>query len=272
MLRGDTGDVIKSARGAFVVRLRDRVIVMSKSRRLRRLVPDEALYDRRVAGETLRVLARDYGVVHSTLSRHFRRAEAVLELREAHRRLGAERKARQAEERHLKQEVQNRAREDEARDRRIEAWKPPKRSYASDEMRWLDSRDAPRGLTSRQRYSANAWTAVEVVASGGGVEQVVEATGLTRDHVLRRMDSQIARGAIANDRKFPWNARPDNSRLRRLGPDRELIRRRAAGETLRSLAAAYGVSHTTLSRYFNRAAVAKQLHASSRRSHRRQRS
>ena len=40
---------------------------MSKSRRLRRLVPDLALYERRAAGESLRSLAPDYEVVHSTL-------------------------------------------------------------------------------------------------------------------------------------------------------------------------------------------------------------
>jgi hypothetical protein len=47
--------------------------------------------------------------------------------------------------------------------------------------------------------------------------------------------------------------------LRQLVPDRELIRRRAAGETFRELASDYGVSHTTLSRYFARPEVGKQL-------------
>lgn len=248
-----------------MVRLQDRVIGMSKSRRLRRLVPDQALYDRRAAGEPLRTLAADYGVVHTSLLRHFRRPEVRPELREALWRLRVERRARQAEERRLKQEVQRRAREVEARDRRLEAWKPPKRPYATDEMRWLDSRDAPRGLTSWQRYSANADTAAEIVASGGGLEQVMETTGLRREHVLRRMDIQIVRGALANDCKFPANARPDDRALRRLAPTSELIRRRAAGETLRSLAAEYNVSHTTLSRYFKRPGVATQLRAQQRR-------
>src|SRR5207302_8462349 len=53
----------------------NRIAAMSKLRRLRRLVPDEALFDRRVAGESLRVLARDYGVEHSTLSDFFRRLD-----------------------------------------------------------------------------------------------------------------------------------------------------------------------------------------------------
>jgi hypothetical protein len=48
-------------------------------------------------------------------------------------------------------------------------------------------------------------------------------------------------------------------RLRRLVPDPELIRRRAAGEPLRELASDYGVAHTTLGRYFERAEVATQI-------------
>ncbi len=48
-------------------------------------------------------------------------------------------------------------------------------------------------------------------------------------------------------------------RLRQLAPDAELIRRRAAGATFRELAPDYDVSHTTLSRYFARPEVSKQL-------------
>jgi hypothetical protein len=48
-------------------------------------------------------------------------------------------------------------------------------------------------------------------------------------------------------------------RLRRLQADADLVLRRAGGETLRELAVAYGVSHTTLSRYFARPDVARQL-------------
>ena len=47
-------------------------------------------------------------------------------------------------------------------------------------------------------------------------------------------------------------------RLRKLVPDAELIRRRAAGEPLRELASDYDVVHTTLGRYFKRPEVAKQ--------------
>jgi hypothetical protein len=48
-------------------------------------------------------------------------------------------------------------------------------------------------------------------------------------------------------------------RLRRLVPDAELIRRRAAGEPFRELAADYGVAHTTVGRYFARPQVKKEL-------------
>jgi transposase len=221
-------------------------------------VPDEALFDRRVAGESQRVLARDYGVVHSTLGDFFRRPDGVLGLEEARRRLQAERKARQAEERRLKQKVQRRAQEDNKRDRRLEAWarrRPRRSGYEG----WLDEHDAPRGLSSRDRFSVSDDLAEAVVEAGGGVEQVIDATRLSREDVLRNIDGQVMRRALANDTRFPSNARPNDRGLRRLVPDSELIRRGATTETLRSIAADYGVSHTTILRYFKRPEVSKQL-------------
>jgi hypothetical protein len=194
---------------------------MSKFRRLRRLVPDEALFDRRVAGESQRVLARDYGVVHSTLGDFFRRP-------------------------------------DNERDRRLEAWarrRPRRSGYEG----WLDEHDAPRGLSSRDRFSVSDDLAEAVVEAGGGVEQVIDATRLSREDVLRNIDGQVMRRALANDTRFPSNARPNDRGLRRLVPDSELIRRGATTETLRSFAADYGVSHTTILRYFKRPEVSKQL-------------
>ena len=237
---------------------------MSKLRRLRRLVPDDALFDRRVAGESLRVLAPDYEVVHSTLSDFFRRPDGVLGLKEAELRLQEARKARQAEVRRLKQDVQRRAREDREHDRRLEAWasrRPRRSGYEG----WLDERDAPRGLSSRERFSASDDLAETVIAAGGGLEQVIDATGLSLENALSNTDFQLMRRALANDTKYPSNARPDVRRLRRLVPDSELIRRRAAEEPLRSIAADYGVSHTTILRYFKRPAVAKQLLRTQRR-------
>ena len=46
--------------------------------------------------------------------------------------------------------------------------------------------------------------------------------------------------------------------------DPELLRRRAAGESLRGIAADYGVAHTTLHRYFQRPEVARQLRQAAR--------
>jgi hypothetical protein len=237
---------------------------MSKWRRLRRLVPDEVLYDRRVAGESLRAIAPDYGVAHTTLGDFLRRPEAVLGLEDARRRLEAERKVRQAMLRSLDQDVRRRAREDEERDRQLEAWKLP--GGFQPYIDWLNLRDAPRGRASRRRYSTNDCTAAGIVDSGGGVEQVIDATGLrSRESVLRGIDAQIMRRALMNDTRFPSNARPDYRRLRRLVPDSELIRRGATTETLRSIAADYGVSHTTILHYFKRPEVSKQLLRTQRR-------
>jgi hypothetical protein len=104
-----------------------------------------------------------------------------------------------------------------------------------------------------------------MVAAGGGVEQVMAATRLSRENALRNIDPQIMRRALANDTKFPSNVRPDDRRLRRLVPDSELIRRGAAKETLRCLAADYGVCHTTILRYFKRLEVSKQVHRAQQR-------
>jgi hypothetical protein len=230
---------------------------VSKLRRLRRLVPDERLFDRRVAGESLRALAPDYAVEHSTLGDFFRRPDGVLGLQEARLRLEVEHEARQAEE-DLKRKVQERARADEVHDRRIEEWTPPAEPRTEVEAR-LYRNDAPRGPTSQERYSPNDYRAERVVAAGGGLEQVMAATRLSRANALRNIDAQIMQRALANDTKFPSNASPDDRRLRRLIPDSELIRRLVAREPLRSIAPDYGVSHTTLLRYSKRPAVAKQL-------------
>jgi len=240
------------------------MIGMSTSRRLRRLVPDEALFDRRVAGESLRAIAPDYGVEHTTLSDFFRRPDGVLGLEEARRRLQAARKARQATERELRQTVRKRARKDKRHDRGLAAW-PPSRWPDGTIQAWLDERDGPRGMSSRKRFNENHVLAERVVEACGGLEQVVDATHLSVANALRNVDAQIMVRAMANDTKFPSNARPDDRRLRRLIPDSELIRRGAAKEPLRSIAADYGVHPTTILRYFKRPAVAKQLLRTQRR-------
>ncbi len=83
---------------------------------MRRLLPDGGLLRRRAAGETLRSLAADYGVVHTTLGRYFARPEVAKQLKAARRTGRAERAAerranaaRQAEERRLEREVRREA-------------------------------------------------------------------------------------------------------------------------------------------------------------------
>jgi hypothetical protein len=129
----------------------------------------------------------------------------------------------------------------------------------------LDERDTARPLTRAELHSQSDDTAAAVVASGGGIEAIVEATDLrTRENVLRLIDPAILVRAFANDTAAHAAAEPNRDRLRRLAPDPVLIQRRAAGEPLRALAHDYGVSHTTLARYFTRPQVADQLRVARR--------
>jgi hypothetical protein len=78
------------------------------------------------------------------------------------------------------------------------------------------------------------------------------------------IDPRVVQQARANDRRRRRSERLAARSFRRLVPDADLIARRAGGESLRSLAADYGVSHTTLSRYFRRREVAAELRAQKR--------
>jgi hypothetical protein len=107
-------------------------VEVERRRRLRRLVPDVELVRRRVAGETLRVLAADYGVAHTTLGRYFARPEVVRQLHEAGQ---GERRAaatRRAAGRRAEQAIRRRAKEQAALAHR------PRRSG---EAAWLDECD-----------------------------------------------------------------------------------------------------------------------------------
>jgi hypothetical protein len=76
------------------------------------------------------------------------------------------------------------------------------------------------------------------------------------------IDPAILTRAFANDAlqlPQPPLAPKPRPRPRRLVPDAALIRRRAAGEPLRQLAHDYQVNHTTLSRYFARTEINRQL-------------
>ncbi len=225
---------------------------------------------RRAAGETLRALAADYGVAHTTLGRYFARAEAVRQLREAgqsERRAAATRRAAEhEEERAIRRQAKEQAALARAQARSAAAaaasapW-PPR----SGEAGWLDERDRRLPLLRADLRRPNDELAERAVEAGGGVEAVIEATGLrTRENVLRAIDPAILVRAFDNAAANAGGP-PDRARLRRLAPDPELLRRRAAGETLRRLACDYGVAHTTLGRWFARPEVARQLHQLQRR-------
>ena len=61
-------------------------------------------------------------------------------------------------------------------------------------------RDARRPLTRADLHSKNDETAARVVADGGGMQAVIEATGLrTRENVVRLIDPAILKQALDND-------------------------------------------------------------------------
>ncbi len=102
--------------------------------------------------------------------------------------------------------------------------------------------------------------AARIVATGGGLEEIVEATDLrTPENAYRSIDPAILLLAFDHDAAAVAGAEPNRDRLRRLLPDPALIRRRAAEEPLRTLAPDHQVAHTTLARYFKRPEVARQL-------------
>jgi len=244
---------------------------VKRHRRLRRLVADAGLVRRRAAGEPLRALAAAYGVSHTTLGRYFARPEIAGQLREQARLVRAKQRAARAEraaEQQLERDVRRQAREQVALERAQARRAAAARSRlarrcpvaGSALAAWLDERDTARPLTRAELHSQSDDTAVAVVASGGGIEAIVEATDLrTRENVFRLIDPVILVRAFANDAAAAAAAEPSRDRLRRLVPDPALVRRRAAGETLRTLARDYQVAHTTLARYFRRPEVARQL-------------
>jgi hypothetical protein len=65
---------------------------------------------------------------------------------------------------------------------------------------WLDEREASRPLTRADLHSQNDETAAHVVAAGGGMQAVIDATGLhTRENVLGLIDPGILAHAFDND-------------------------------------------------------------------------
>jgi lambda repressor-like predicted transcriptional regulator len=225
---------------------------------------------RRAAGESLRQLAADYGVAHTTLGRYFTRPEITSQLKQSARLVRRERRAaaeRRAAERRIEREVRRQAKEQVALEDRLRAARALQAAEAAARGRrrsayaaWLDERDARLPLSRADLHSRNDELAAETVAGGAGLQAVLEATGLrTRENVLRLIDPVILVQALDNDAAASALAEPARDRLRRLVPDPELLRRRAGGETLRPLAGDYGVAHTTLHRYFQRPEVARHL-------------
>ena len=229
---------------------------------MRRLLPGRELIRRRAAGETLRRLAGDYGVAHTTLGRYFARPEVARELRRERRALAA----RRAAERRLEREVRRRAREQAAlrlEHARLQAAAVrPRRPRRSAYEAWLGEHEARLPLRRADLRTGSDDRAVGAVAAGGGIEGVIEATGLrSRENVLRLIDAAVLVRAFENDKAAARAdaAERERERLRRLVPDRRLLHRRAAGETLRRLAPDYGVAHTTVGRWFARPEVARRL-------------
>jgi lambda repressor-like predicted transcriptional regulator len=245
-------------------------ILVAVNRAPRRLVHDAELVRRRAAGESLRSLAADYGVVHTTLSRYFARKDVAAQLRAARRALGAEgraAKARRVAERQLERTVRRQAKEEVALARSFsEGGVQPRRARRSDFEAWLDDRDARRPLLPQDLRSRSDELAAGAAESGGGIDALIEATGLrTLENLVRNIDPAILVRAYDNDAAARAFAPPDGSRLRRLSPDLELLHRRAAGEPLRRLARDYGVTHTTLGRWFARPSVAREINKLQRR-------
>jgi hypothetical protein len=237
---------------------------VTRFRRLRVWAPDEALLKRLAAGESYHSLGRSYGVSHTTVSAYCRRPEVIARVGELRRRQQAERRAlreQRVEERRAEKKLRARARAEAKLDRAHEAWRRSAKPWRrSEEEVWLDERDAPPGSPSWERWSNNDDEAEKTVAAGGGIEEVMQATGFrTRLAVYESIDPQIVVRAIRNDRRRQRSTQLPTNGLRRLKPDPVLISRRAAGEPLRQLAADYGVSHTTLSRYFRRDEAKKLL-------------
>jgi len=243
---------------------------VTRSRSLRRLVPDPGLFDRFVAGESSRSLGRDYGVSHTTIGRFMRSARATPGLDEARRRAREQRQAQdadRADQGQAEEDVRRRAQEQERRDAELETWYRSARAptRGTEYMAWLDQNEAPRYLSSKERQSVNDELAEKAVAAGGGIEEVIQATGLrTWQNVYRLIDPEILVRALANQRHHTRKNQLPTAGFRRLKPDAALISRRAAGEPLRRLAREYGVTHTTLSRYLRRPAVAKELRSQQR--------
>jgi hypothetical protein len=223
--------------GAFAGALRAGSDQGVKRRRgLRRLLPDPALFRRRAAGATLRQLAADYGVSHTTLGRFFARPEARSQLREASRLLRAERKADAAaarNQRRLEQQLrrtaggQARAERAQARHHRavaagIAARRRSRPSAQSGHADLLDEHDLRQPLSRADLYSRNDSTAAAIVAAGGGIEALLEATGLrSRENLFGLIVRERGRAAERRGDRALGRHRAQDAAARGVGQHRE---------------------------------------------------
>jgi hypothetical protein len=186
-----------------------RIPMVKRQRRLRKLIPDEDLIRRRAAKEPLRDLAADYNVSHTTLSRYFDRPGVASQLRLARQELRAGEQAlvrRRSTERQLERDVRRKAKAQAATERsqaraaadishRARRGRP-RTAYEE----WLDERDSRVPLTRADLHSGHDQTAARVVAEGGGIEAVIEATDLrSLDNVVGLIDPAILTQAYDND-------------------------------------------------------------------------
>jgi hypothetical protein len=140
----------------------------------------------------------------------FERPEVAEELKQAERQLRAEQRValdRRSAERRLEREVRRRAKEQSALERKEDRYaaavvarqaarRRPRNSYEA----WLDERDARQPLTRADLRNQLDDIAEQVVAGGGGMQEVLEATDLrTLENVVRSIDPAILKIAYDND-------------------------------------------------------------------------
>lgn len=157
----------------------------------------------------MRDLARDYDVVHTTLGRYYERPEVARQLRQARQELRAGERAlasRLSAERRLEREVRRKAKAqaaielEQARAAVGVTERARRRRPGTDYEAWLDERDARVPWTRADLHSGHDQTAARVVAEGGGIEAIIDATDLrTLDNVVRSVDPAILTQAYDND-------------------------------------------------------------------------
>jgi hypothetical protein len=157
------GDLGRGSCGALVMRC-------WLPRRLRKLSPDEALFRRRAAGETLRELASDYGVSHTSLSRYFKRPEAVRELKRAEQLLRLEQRAEEARFR-AELRMQAARQRDELR-RAEDRWRAKEQAGPEARRRAREEKAAAKGAAAGQ---APAVARSEPASASEGVGSSAEA-------------------------------------------------------------------------------------------------